>query len=636
VSTEIRDFLMNNKLGALMVPSSLSRLAFNGEHYAPGRFRKRPGLTTAVTINLTVGTTAPFRMVTWKAANGTVYRVAVGADACGFNDPVSNLFFRRTGASTYSILSDAEPTPTVYRAAWGLSAPTGGTVTIAKNGQDDVPSSHAAGFYAYAVRARDGTTGTVSKPTWYAYTKITGISPETDKLQLIRGPLESTSIPGSGGELFRSRMLTFRSLSSWMPSPSGDFAHMRMIDTHSGTEYTDSGGQPDGPLLDFCDDIPPFGKAAAFFDGCWLYGAIPSNPYVFAISNPACPDNYPGNARSVLMEGPNGELLHAIGLVAVPTRAGPIVGFAVMGDSALVLCEQGAWPIIRGNQPGIYGISHDCLYVGCVSQATIAYSPVGVWWLSTEGVVLWTGQGAPEVITEQYIDPLHADTLFASDLSTACAAYDVPRKTFLCVVPKSGGGQFILAVRGDRLPNQIAISKWAQLTGLGDVIGMGYDWSARRVVFLFTLGAIVGRTLRTDGIYCDRTGSAGEIAAGTYAFGPTFLWGANEKVTANSPMVKRSVGMMVTALREDVSAAQTVVATVRGVYGPDDTKGTDVVLSPAVIFPLGSYSPVAATSTEAAGRLFRISLIETSTLPFEFSAVAIGSASEIQQLQPIG
>jgi hypothetical protein len=385
-----------------------------------------------------------------------------------------------------------------------------------------------------------------------------------------------------------------------------------------------------GPLLDYCDDVPPFCAAAAFFDGCWLFGADPSNPYKFYVSNPGCPENYAGNAKSVIAEGAGGDLEQVICELTVPMRAGPIVGFAVLGDAALVLCQYGAWPIIRSNMPGVYGISHDCLYVGCVSQATIAYSPVGVWWLAAEGIVLWTGAGAPEVITEQHIDPSHADTLFASDLSTACAAYDVPRKSYFCVVPKSGGGQFILAVRGDRLPNEIAVSKWENGTGLGDILGMGYDWSARQVVFLFTASALVGKALKT-GTFGDQATSAGN-----YAFGPVFLYGANERVRADQPLVKRSLGMIITALRESVAAEQTVVVKVRGVYNSDDATGTDETLSPAAVWPANSYKPVAALTTRSAGRLYRVSMMETSALPFEFSSVAIGSLDEMRQLMPIG
>jgi hypothetical protein len=620
MSTEIREFATNNKLGALMVPASLGRLAYNGEHYAPGRFRKRPGLTTAVTINLTVGSAAPFRMETWVA--GATYRIAVGADACVFTNPFNGMLYYRTSGGA-GILADIS---TPY-GAWGLSAPSGGVtnVTPFPPTSGATSSSHASGYYAYAVRKRDPLTLTVSKPVFLTATKVAGS--DTDKLQKVSGPLQSVLIPNLGAvDLFRTRMLTFKNIRDWTPAPTSDFAHLRMIDAITGA-ITDSGGQADGPLLDFCDDIPPFCAAAAFFDGCWLYGS----GYKIYVSNPACPSNYAGNSKSVLMEGVNGELLHALGEILIPTRAGTITGFAVMGDSCLVLCQHGAWPIIRGNQPGLYGVSHDCLYVGCVSQATIAYSPAGVWWLATEGIALWTGAGAPEVITEHHIDPLHADTLFRADLSTACGAYDVPRKTYFCVVPKSTTGQFILAVRGDRLPNQIMISKWEQLTGLGDIIGMGYDWYARRVVFLFTPGAIVGRAL-TAGTYSDKVGDA----AGTYAFGPVFLWGANERVRAGAPLVKRSIGMILTVLREDVSTIQTVVTKVRGIYGPDDSIGTDVTLSPAAIWPIDSYKPVNAGSTLAAGRLFRISLMETSTKPFEFSSVAIGSADEMRQYEAIG
>ena len=726
---EINDFGMNNRTAPLAA-EKIVRLAKNGVHFARGRFRKRYGIATAVTVNLQIGHTPPFRLVPWKPAS-TAYLVAVGAECIAFVNPWNKyLYWRAATAAPEVTGTDAKKytcvlphlsaaaankpvtgagyakywvekgstggtwvdatwyagggdgaiasaiTPTYVDTEWGLAAPTGGTTSA----DGTTKSVFAAGFYLIGVASVDETRR-VSSPL----RKLTSSSAgATDKGQPIAGPGWSITLPGitkdakaSHVYYYRTRGLTY---SSYIPASS--WSHARYVNKSAdGTWTPDSGDQGRMGVFLHATDVVPACTITASFDDRQFYASGLTIYY----SNKGCPETYAGSEDSALAEaGEN--LVQGKAILVVPPDCGDIVALTARGDILLVLCQYGCWMLARGGNLGEaslglpestdYHVLPDAIWIGCVSQASLAHSPVGDFWLSAEGIVLWPGgTTAPAVITQEILDPTDADTLFATDLSTACATYDLAERQYVVVVPKSGEGQFALTVRGDRLPQEVILGTWTFATSLATVTGIGYDPANRRVVFLFGTNTVTAKA-PTSGTYAEgdpdevtgsdskvyqciaphlavagaagnkpitgsewatywtQAGSTGGVwAAGTtYATGDTYGMEAEAFDGEIDPETKPTAAIRLFAHRSDTTHAQTVNAQVQSLKTDEEAT---LPAASALTWAIGETQPKAVAGTPIAGRIVRVRLVNTDPYAMEFRALQIGTLEEIRNAEKV-
>jgi hypothetical protein len=629
---EERNFAMRQKASPLGF-RQVCRLALNGEQTAPGIFAKRRGITTTVTVDLVIGQTAPFRPIRWKIGSN-YYLVAVGSDSDAFLNPWNNWLYARS-PTFLTELSRIYSTPTyVIKEPWGIAVPvvTGTATNLGTTG-----SLFGSGGYLYAVTAWNEILKVESEPVFIEATGFPAVSGlETIKLVWIGGMGWSATIPAvtppanaTAIRYYRERMVALRvSGSSYEVAITGDASHLRFIDEKTdGATWTDSGGQPLSRLLDYCYDVVPWAARSAPFRDGWLYLTATESPCTHKLvkSNPMCPETYAGNKKSVIAETDAG-LIQGQSEWAVPVDCGVPTGLAVQGGVALVLCDHGGWRFVDGRASGLYDLLQDHTWVGCVSAATIAHSPEGVWWLAKEGVVLWRGSDSqPEVITLDIIDTTDSDTPFATDLSGAMGAYDVARHEYKVIVPKSGGGQFLLTVRGDRLPNEVVVGKWTFGASLPTVTGMGYDWYTDQVIYFF--GAYNGPLTAKAETAATYTEGA---SASTYDFGVEEWWG---EVGGRAGETKRAVAVRIFLHRTDTTTAQTVNVTLQGLRTSEETTAPTAT---ELTWKIGETEPKSKESaTDILGRVVKVTLTNTDAKPLEFRCVQIGHPEEIRNVHEV-
>lgn len=616
MGTSVKDFAMNNRVSLLLAPRAIVRLALNADLPAPGRAALRRGIGDAgPTIDLVVGSTAPFRMVVWiKGAN--VYHILVGSNGFAIVNPINNYLYTRdatyTGGAIYS-----DPS-TVVATSWGLAAPS----AAAGMDQASTMSWFAGGGYACAATAYDPDRLVESEPFFFTSATAGGI---TDKVQMIPGCGFSISMPelscaAAKARFYRTRLFTIGSSTGWMPVKTSDLSHLRMIDEKATggspahvDAWTDTGEQPESRLLDYCYTVVPSSVIGAYYDGRYFYAV--GNKIIY--SNPGCPETYAGNDYAILAEGDRDDY-QGKAEFAVPADCGAITGLVVMGDTLLVLCQVGAWRVVRVSDKGLYGVSLDNLWIGCVSQATIAYSPVGVWWVAVQGIVLWTGDGAPEVITDGCLDVTDDRTKFPSlaTLVGACGAYHLVDRKYVASIPGDGSttDPFVIVVRGDRLPREVAYSVWRLRHSAGTPTGIGYDWTTDEMVYIFGTGASLAAYVHND----DYTDGAGV----TYPLGLELWSGMNERPTPYRPETKHNVGLRAFIDRHCGGDARTLTVAIRGRMATDDCDGDGVIDT----LTLGAnehkgfeFTPQAGVS----GRMFQIVLEYEDDAAFECREVQI-------------
>lgn len=621
--------VMNTKGSPFLEGGLIQHLCLNGEMRKPGHFEKRRGISTSVAVGQTFGSTAPYRVFRWTNASSSAI-VVVGSDAIAFVNPTNGYLYVRTSGAA-AIYSNPANFATIVDTAWGLAEPTASTTS-----QSVAGSRMNAGIYAYAIsnydetRRVEGPCSTVLVSTDVGY--------ETDQLQYVPGKayqvafsdLASPDANASHVRVYRNRIAHFPSDNSGWQEVQADksqYRGLRLIQEKAkntsggggGHAFdNDEGGQPTGALLTFATTVVPFCKASIRFDGRWFYGANPSLPYRVIFSNPDCPETYAKNTTfgaggpavtPTLGELAEDDLVPAEAIIDLPTTVGQIVGFASAGDQLLVLCQFGCWRIIRVGDFA-YGYARDPLSLGCVSQATVAASPFGTWWLAREGVVLWDGQTVPELVLRNHLDTAASATLFHgtfSSLAAACGAFNVRRSQYIVCVPQAVSGQFLLCVQADMpLRNGYAYQKWT--TSL-TIDGMGYDDTTGEVVYRISAGTCWSAT---DATYQDNTG-----AAASYDFGFD-AWYARG---GERPLVLANQAVYLACYRNSVAAAQTVTLNVRAAPIADESAGTstgNLTLSLGI-----SARSLIGTIAGVSGEAWHVSVRNTDAYHLDLMALSI-------------
>lgn len=390
----------------------------------------------------------------------------------------------------------------------------------------------------------------------------------------------------------------------------------------SGVPYVDQGMTTEGRLQKYDQAVVPFAYSVVYQHGVWVYGNLPSRPYMFVWSSHQCPETYAGPLsvggnffQSTLASTEEG-LLQGESSGLIPPDMGKLVGWAAMGYRLLALCENGYYSLDRQPDGVRYAVSKSPGPIGCTANATVCNTPWGVIWLSRDGLALWDGSGAPVVLTQGILDPDDPDMDFADDLSGAMAAYDERRNQYVVVVPTSAGGQTILMLQLDALSQkQIWVSKWTTPISAA-VTGLGYDAELGEIVWRF--GAASAVLCQADGVYAD--------ASKAYAFGVD-LWQVAQPSRAE-PMsdVMENISVFVIPHREDVTGSQTVAVNIRGMGGLDDGDGKSIDQS--LVWPANARKGKITKAQRMSGKVVRVRLRNEDSHPLELVSVRIDQAHE--------
>ncbi len=567
---------MDNKASPLVMQGLIQTLCLNGEVTRAGHFAKRRAIATAVSGVTTFGSSAPYRIFRWTDRAGVSALVAAGSDMACFVNPVNGyLYVRGTGHTAGSIYNNPASMGAAWKTAWGLNAP--GT-TLPTTDRTTANSRMLGGGYAYVMTYYDQTRNVESPPCAFL-TSTTATAENGTQLQWCAGPSQqvtfvaynpsSPETNASHLRIYRVRILTFpRSSSGWyaLPADPLGFTGARLIREIALTGYplslsNDSGGQPLGPLLSFAGTVVPACTHVIRHDGRWFSG----KDYTVYFSNPDCPEtyaaeisNYPasGDKTTPTLGTSESGIVQGIATIDIPPDMGTIAGFVSAGDSLLVLCQEGAWRVLRLGDGITYGYAREPFTLGCVSESTIANTPYGAFWLSEQGVVRWDGQHVPELVTADVLDTENSDTAFATTLNWACAAFHFRRNQYICVVPKASG-QFILVVQADMpMRRGVSYSIWTHNLA-SDITGIGYDFNSGEVIYKSSSSFYKA----ADDTYTENSSA--------YEFGIE-AWltddGSGSPVEAN-PTIR------VTTLREYVAGEQTITVTGRGAPMPDEAAG---------------------------------------------------------------
>lgn len=545
------------------------------------------GLATGdeITFGDIVGSTG----TDWDVLDGIAYTVTV-SDTTTFTVPVNTSGY--TGTFSSGVLSKAtiydDPTSFASKidVGWGLDIMDVSSVNTDRATAD---SMHSGGAFAFAVAAYDEGRNVEGPISTVLNSGTAGVT--SNLLQWCSGSTQTMTFdeqaaPDSHAShirMYRNRILIFpKSSTRWeaLRADKLQFYGLRQIreeainTSGAGTNHvyaTDTGGQPEGPVISFATTVVPFAKASIRFDGRWFYGADPTLPYRVIFTVPDCPETYAKKTTfgasgpdvlPVLAELGAEQVQPGEAIIDLPTDVGEFVGWASAGDQLMALCEYGAWRIIRVGQYA-YGYARDPLSLGCVSRATIAESPYGVWWLAREGIVLWDGQTVPELVLRTSLDPSASDTPFHATQTGACAAYHVKRAQYIVCVPKVTSGQFLICVQADMpLRTGYVWQKWTH--GLPtDIDGMGYDNTTGEIVYrLKTSGDCWSAT---DGTYQDGTASPTSFAFGLDAW---YARGGGRGFVMVNPK------FYLVVQRDSVTNQQTITFTARGAPTADESAGT--------------------------------------------------------------
>jgi hypothetical protein len=204
-----------------------------------------------------------------------------------------------------------------------------------------------------------------------------------------------------------------------------------------------------------------------------------------------------------------------------------------------------------------------------------------------------------------------ADTPFAANLATACAAFHVRRSQYIVCVPASPSGQFLLCVQADMpLRQGFAFQKWTH--ALPDSIdGMGYDHASGEVVYTTTpVGGATGWKA-ASGTYHDGTGTGTAYDFGLDAW---YARGERQYVLAN-PLI------YVTAYRSAVGTDQTITMTCRGSPTADASGGTS---SGSLTLTLAADTrPIVGGVVGVSGEALQVTLRTTDKLHLALLALSI-------------
>jgi hypothetical protein len=630
---ELLDFTMNNRDSALAGPA-LTTLVENAWWPGDGRCAVRRGITTTTTftINLTVGTTAPFTIIVWQVGTATRY-IACGANALAFINPRNNYLYTRT-ADAAVIYSDYNTTPgTIVSSTWGLDAPSV-SVTKLDLETSTVGGAFAPGFYACALSNWDETRQCESPATIATCEKLgSGVpSYETSKLQIVKTIQWGIGWPahgsiGSHARYYRARVLNADSLGSRLPEAVGSIWHLRMVNQLASGAFSDDGTLPDGQVLSYATDVVPFYKSIATFDGMYIYalGNATADAYKFIWTRQGCPEIYCGSFKSILADLGN-QVVRGIAEGFVPTTCGTVTAVADLGGQTLILCQRGSFQIIRSEVPGCLSVNPDNLYVGCVSRQTIANSPYGLWWLSSEGVVLWQPGGQPRVVTAGIIDPDHADTDFAADLTSACGAFDVKNGHYVVRIPKDDGTQFALCVKPNFGETGVGlhVSKWTFGSTVPAITGMGWNWVTQQLMFCY--GTTPTCYAQSETAYRD-SNAAGTLSSYNHVL--EIVWGGQVKARGDDLQNKHGVKVTVHAHRLDTTTAQTMSLSLRGMMSTLQSVG-DTKTGLTLTWDAGDVDPQTISPQGLDGRMFEATLTQATgaVAPMEIRSIQIGTPTD--------
>ena len=646
---------MNAKGCPLALKEPVARLALNGWFPAKGRFRQREGFTSAITPTKVFGTTAPWRPINWTVG-GTTYIIRCGSDAIAFVNPANNYLYART-AGGQAIYSDPTNMATADIATnWGMSAPSpdGGTSHTNALG-NTTPSTFAGGGYLYGATSYNSVRMCESPITWLTSVDAVAGIILSSSLQWLSGVGWSTEVcenqkhlGGPSDESWSDTGMTCDAKAdyvnfyrvermslagNYVPVARGtpDFARRVLAQAaSSGTcaHWTDTGGQVEGSVFDYCTDVVPFCKAVQFYDGRWFYGD--TGGYTIYYTPGPNPETYGANDYSVYRDNWK-TLTKAQGRIILPASAGPIVAFAARGGLLLALCKFGAWPIVQvPGRPGLYGHQPDSLQCGCVSQATIADSYVGVWWVAPEGIVLWNGTSNPEIVSRHVLDVWTGDYQFDTTLTGACGAYDQVHGLYVCAVPLASGATGIFAMQaetfsyhlmhGDPLLHERdtrGMAYWSFDATFGTVTGLGFDEGTRKLIVVFTASGTVSM-LEQSSTFVDGTSTA-------YAFGADILCLANDEKRKET---KNEIAGLVYPHRLTPAEAQTMAVTVTPMRETDSPTTSPIAVGD-LSWLAGECVPKPFGRQVGLARYYLVSLRKTDAYGMEIREVEFGTQKEI-------
>lgn len=623
---EERSFQMSNKASPLGLTRQC-RVAKNGEHLADGKWTKRRGISTALTVDMQLGTDAPFWFFVWKIGNN-YYRVAVGDEVAALHCPWSNYVYANgTSYSSGAIYSS----PTGLVDGFGLNAPTlagGAKITLSTKYVDEPYSAWASGGYLIYAVSYSPTRRCKSPPTL-----IPGVTPNTDvasDIQWVGGCAQYLTYPAVSADgqatavrWYRARVLSL-DVGDYTTGPAQSVSELRFIKENGGESWVDYGltNYSTAELLSYATDpIPPCDKAL-WWDGrgWWLKGAKTGCQHLLYYSPPACPETYTGSHFGVLAEEGQ-SIIAGESVLAISTDCGAPKALVAKGDTMLVLCEHGAWRVTRDQgQEGVYIVNQDMLWVGCVSAASIAHGPEGVYWTSHQGVAFWDGYHTPTVVTTEMLDPEDSDTAFASDMSETCAAYDVDRHLYIAAIPKSGGGQFGIALRCDNLQQAVEYSLWEFGATLGTITGMGYDWHTRQVIYGFGTTTVTAKT-QVDDVYRDNDPTTGS----TYDYEVELWCGEIER---SGEETKHTFGTRVFVERPSTAVAQTLAVSMQALRTTEESAWPT---AKTLTWAIGAVKPEIVVGEALAGRLLRVKITNTDAYGLTLRAVQMGDEEAIRK-----